>query len=503
MAGKYIHEKDHLHITGCSCIPTNLTDIIENTGLELSRRDFVKGITAVGGLLAVSAIPSPAIAESKEVKKVRKEWQSYVDLIKKEVVPALGCTEPIAVALACAIAKKHLGSDPDTIEVLVSANVMKNGMGVAVPGTGKVGLPIAAAAGALGGDPERKLEVLETLTPATVERAKEMLGKNQVVIAVKNVPNVLYIEVNLTADDDKTTVIIADDHTNVVEISKNDKIVFAAEKSNTNVPVEDDLHKLARQITVEKVWDFALHAPLEMIEFINEAAVLNERISKEGLKGDYGLKIGKVINKNIDRGILQKGLLTEIMKRSSAASDARMGGCALPVMTNSGSGNQGIAATIPVLVTAERVGATDEQLTRALILSHLVAIHIHSYLPRLSALCGVTVASMGSASAIVFLMGGTRKQAEFAIINMIGDVAGIICDGAKPSCSLKVSTSVSAAVRAALMGLDNIRVTENEGIIDRDVEQVIKNLGILSREGMKETDHIILDIMTHKKHSTI
>lgn len=431
---------------------------------------------------------------------VRKQWQSYVDLIKKEVVPALGCTEPIAVALACAIAKKHLGSDPDTIEVLVSANIMKNGVGVGVPGTGMVGLPVAAAAGALGGNPDGKLEVLETLTPATVERAKGMLEKNQVVISVKNVPNVLYVEATLKAADNKVTVTIADEHTHIVEISKNDKIIFAAEKSDNDIPVEDPLHKLAQQITVAKVWDFALHAPLEMIEFIYEAAELNERISEEGLKGEYGLRVGKVIDENIDRGILQNDLLTEIMKRSSAASDARMDGCALPVMTNSGSGNQGIAATMPVLVTAERVGANSEHLTRALILSHLTAIHIKSNLARLSALCAVTVAAMGSACGIVFLMGGTRKQAEFAIENMIGDVAGIICDGAKAGCSLKVSSSVSAAVKAALMGLDNIRITENEGIIDRDVEQVIKNLGILSSEGMKETDHTILDIMTHKKH---
>jgi len=429
-----------------------------------------------------------------------KDWKRYVELIKKEVVPALGCTEPIAVALASAVGRTNLGKAPESIEVFVSANLMKNGMGVGVPGTGMVGLPIAAAAGAFGGDPDAALEVLKTLDDESLAKAKKLLEDDGVVVMVKNVPNILYVEVTLRAGDDHVTVIIADEHTNIIEIRKNDEVLFAKEQEKEGGSGENPLHLLAQTMTVEEIWDFALHAPLDMIDFIHEAAELNEKISEEGLDGDYGLMVGKTMEKNIKRGILQADLLTEIMKRSSSASDARMDGCELPVMTNSGSGNQGIAATMPVVVTAERVGANRELLIRGLILSHLMAIHIKSHLARLSALCAVTVAAMGGGCGIVFLMGGTRKQAEYAIENMIGDVAGIICDGAKTSCSLKVSSSVSSAVKAALMALDNIRVTENEGIIDRDVEQVICNLGLLGNEGMKNADKTILDIMTHKKH---
>ncbi len=430
----------------------------------------------------------------------KKDWEKYVALIKHEVVPALGCTEPVAVALACAVAKKHLGRNPDEIEVWVSGNLMKNGMGVGVPGTGMVGLPVAAAAGAIGGDPEAKLEVLKSLTPKSVSAAKTMIDAGKVTVKVKNVPNILYVEVTLKAGSDSVTVIIKDDHTNIVSITKNGETIFQGGTSGSGGDKEwEELHKVAENMDTHDVWEFAIDAPLDMIDFIYEAVELNEKISEEGLKGDYGLKVGKTMAKNIERGILQKDLLTEVMERSSSASDARMDGCELPVMANSGSGNQGITATIPVVVVAERAGANREHLIRALILSHLMAIHIKSHLERLSALCAATVAAMGASCGMVFLMGGTLKQAQYAIENMIGDVAGIICDGAKTSCSLKVSSSVAAAVKAALMGLDNIRVTENEGIVDRDVEQVIKNLGTVT-EGMRQTDKTILDIMTHKHH---
>ena len=430
----------------------------------------------------------------------KEKWSEYVELIKTEVVPALGCTEPVALALAAATAMKYIeGGKIDRIDAQVSGNLMKNGMGVGVPGTGMKGLPVAAAAGALGGDPEAKLEVLKSLTPEIAEKAKKLLDDEKVKVSVKQVPNILYVECQIFSGKDYVTVIIEDEHTNITKIIKNGEIILEKEvKTEDPSSRSKQLHLLAKNTTVAEVWDFAMNAPLEMIDFIRDAATLNERISKEGLKGDYGLKVGKNMAKNIKKGVLREDLMTMVMRNSSAASDARMDGCELPVMANSGSGNQGIAATIPVVTTANFIDATDEQLIRGLILSHLMAIHIKAHLKRLSALCSVTVASMGGSCGMVYLMGGTLKQVEFAIINMIGDVAGMICDGAKGSCSLKVSSSVNAAVQAALLALDNVRITEEQGIVEADIEQVINNLGILVGEGMKDTDDIILNIMTSK-----
>ncbi|QSH40473.1 L-serine ammonia-lyase, iron-sulfur-dependent, subunit alpha [Lentisphaerota bacterium ZTH] len=432
---------------------------------------------------------------------MENKWPEYIELIKTEVVPALGCTEPVSLALAAATAAKEIGADRiiDQIDAKVSGNLMKNGMGVGVPGTGMKGLPVAAAAGALGGNPDALLEVLKSLTPETVQAAKKMLDEERVSVTVKDVPHVLYVECTLFSGEDHVTVIIEDEHTNITKIEKNGEVIFSAETGNPeHAGHAEYLHHLAKCTRVEEIWNFAMSAPLEMIEFIEMAAELNEKITDAGLKNDYGLKIGRTMQSNIDKGVLHEDLMTAVMRNSSAASDARMDGCELPVMANSGSGNQGIAATVPVVTTAQLVKADRETLLRALILSHFTAIHIKAHLDRLSALCAVIVAAMGSSVGIVYLLGGSLQQAEYAIENMIGDVAGIICDGAKASCSLKVSSSVSAAVKAALLAIENIRVTQEQGIVENDVEKVINNLGKLACEGMKNTDSTILKIMTSK-----
>ncbi|MCP3966453.1 MAG: serine dehydratase subunit alpha family protein [Lentisphaerae bacterium] len=432
---------------------------------------------------------------------MNKKWPEYIELIKTEVVPALGCTEPVSLALAAATAVKELGKEKviDQIDAKVSGNLMKNGMGVGVPGTGMKGLPVAAAAGALGGDPDALLEVLNSLTPETVAAAKIMLDEDRVSVSVKDVPHVLYVECTVFSGEEEVTVIIEDEHTNITSIEKNGHEVFSASTGNPEYAEHAEyLHNMAKCTRVEEIWDFSMNAPLEMIEFIEMAAELNEKISQAGLNKDYGLKIGKTMQSNIDKGVLHEDLMTAVMRNSSAASDARMDGCELPVMANSGSGNQGIAATVPVVTTAKLVNADRETKLRALILSHFTAIHIKAHLDRLSALCAVIVAAMGSSVGIVYLLGGTREQAEYAIENMIGDVSGIICDGAKASCSLKVSSSVNAAVKAALLAIDNIRVTQEQGIVENDVEKVINNLGKLACEGMKNTDSTILQIMTSK-----
>ncbi|AJQ29108.1 serine dehydratase subunit alpha family protein [Pelosinus fermentans] len=424
-------------------------------------------------------------------------WLEFIKAVKKEVVPALGCTEPISLALAAAIAAQRLAKPVERIEAKVSANLMKNGMGVAVPGTGTTGLLIAAAVGALGGDPEGKLEVLKKLTPEQIVTGKRMIAEDRVQLSIAHVPNILYSEARVIHGEDWVRVCIADAHTNVVLIEENGKIVFQNEPQNT-IAVDMDKYSLIG-VRASDVYNFAVEAPLEMISFIREAATLNESLSKVGMDGQYGLHIGATMNRQIYQGLLSDSLFTQILMRTAAASDARMGGATLPAMTNSGSGNQGIAATMPIIVVAQHIKADEETLIRALMLSHMMAIYIHDKLPKLSALCAVTTASMGAAAGMSWLLKGDFETVSMAISNMIGDVAGIICDGASNSCAMKVSTSATAAYKAVLMALEGIRVTEYEGIVANDVDQSIANLGELACQGMSQTDEQILQIMLKKK----
>lgn len=424
-------------------------------------------------------------------------WLKFIRMVKKEVVPALGCTEPISLALAAAIAAHRLNKPVERIEAKVSANLMKNGMGVTVPGTGMTGLLIAAAVGALGGDPEGKLEVLKKLTVEQIAAGKRMIGENRVKIAVADVPNLLYSEAQVFHGTDWVRVCIADTHTQVVLIEENGQVIFQAKPQN-QVPADEEDYSL-EGVRACDVFDFAMQAPLEMIAFICEAGSLNASLSAEGMSGQYGLHIGATMNRNIGKGLLSDNLLTRILMFTTAASDARMGGATLSAMTNSGSGNQGIAATMPVVVVAEHIGADDETLTRALMLSHMMAIYIHGKLPKLSALCAVTTASMGAAAGMTWLLKGDFKSVSMAISNMIGDIAGMICDGASNSCAMKVSTSATAAYKAVLMALEGTGVTGSEGIVDEDVDQSIANLGQLASQGMIQTDKQILEIMLNKR----
>lgn len=423
-------------------------------------------------------------------------WNNFTRIVKKEVAPALGCTEPVSVALAAAIATEKLAGKPVSISVQVSPNLMKNGMGVGVPGTGMVGLPIAAAVGAIAGNATAELEVLKDITPADVAEAKAMLDAETVAVSVADVSNIIYAKVTVNAGEQFASVTIADSHTKVVAIEENGITTYIAGGSNNTAPKEEQ--NPFASVLAEDIYDFALNAPLENIAFIEEAYKLNDALSVEGLNGDYGLQIGATFQRNIKRGLLSEGLLTNILSRTSAASDARMDGAMKPAMSNSGSGNQGIAATMPVVVVAEHVKADRESLIRALMLSHLMAIYIKSYQNKLSALCGATTASMGAVAGMTWLLGGDFEKVSHAICSMIGDISGIICDGAKTSCSMKVSSSASAAMKAALIALDGIRVTGNEGIVAHDVDASIRNLSELANGSMTQTDVQILDIMVNK-----
>ena len=423
----------------------------------------------------------------------RPEWGVFIAIMQKEIVPALGCTEPIAIALAAARAARELGCAPERVEVALSGNLLKNGMGVGVPGTGETGLDIAAAAGAIGGDDSLGLEVLRDLTPEQAEEAKRMVAEKQVCITLADTADLLHAEVVVHAGKHNARAVLKHEHTNIVLVEKDGEVIFAT---------DDDAAEQGRRaswpLSMEKVHEFASQAPFELISFILDAAKMNAAVAEEGLRHKYGLQVGKVIEDNIGKHLLSDDFSTYAMKLTAAASDARMDGVSMPVMSNSGSGNQGITCTMPVVAFARKLGSTEEQLARALIMSHLGSIHIKHHLGRLSALCGATVAATGASCGIVMLLGGALPQISNAVKNMVGNVAGMICDGAKTSCALKVASSVSAAIQAAFMGMGEIAVSGKDGIVAADLEKSIQNLGRLASEGMAETDRVILDIMVNK-----
>lgn len=428
-------------------------------------------------------------------------WQYFISAVKQEVKPALGCTEPISLALAAAKAAAYVNGEVIRVVAYVSPNLMKNGMGVTVPGTGMVGLPIAAALGAVGGDAEAGLEVLKSATPSAIEQSKNMLEQGSVTVDIKHpCDDVIYSEATVFTEQGSATVMIAGSHTHVVKVISNGKVIFdVTQKAPQDEFTTDCAADVALPpVTTKAVYQFATQAPLEDIRFILEAADLNDALSQEGLRNVYGLHIGKTLQTQRDRGLLSKDLLSEIMIRTSAASDARMGGAVLPAMSNSGSGNQGIAATMPVVVTAEYLQSNEEQLARALMLSHLMAIYIHNQLPALSALCAATTAAMGAAAGIAWLLEPRYEVVAMAISSMIGDVSGMICDGASNSCAMKVSTSASAAYKAVLMALDNSCVRGSDGIVSDDVDQSIANLCALAAGSMRHTDMQIIEIMAAK-----
>ena len=422
------------------------------------------------------------------------ERKRIIDLIHQEVVPAIGCTEPIAVALCVAKATETLGTKPEKINVLLSANILKNAMGVGIPGTGMIGLPIAIALGALIGKSEYQLEVLKDSTPDVVEEGKRFIEEKRIHILLKeNIEEKLYIEVCCEAGDDKATAVIAGGHTTFIYIERNGEVLFQKQHTASCEKEEECL-----ELTLRKVYDFALKTPLDEISFILETARLNKAAAERSFEGNYGHGLGKMLRGTYEHKVMGDSVFSHILSYTSGACDARMAGAMIPVMSNSGSGNQGISATLPVLVFAEENDKSEEELIRALMLSHLTVIYIKQSLGRLSALCGCVVAATGSSCGITWLMGGTYDQVAYAVQNMIANLTGMICDGAKPSCALKVTTGVSTAVLSAIMAMENRCVTSVEGIIDEDVDQSIRNLTKIGSKGMNETDKLVLEIMTGK-----
>jgi L-cysteine desulfidase len=430
-----------------------------------------------------------------------------IELIKKEVKPALGCTEPIAVALAVAKAIETLEEngfiqnrmgDDFVINIEVSSNILKNAMGVGIPGTGMVGLHIAAALGAVCGKSCYGLEVLRELNDASISRAKEIVKQKTIEVGLAQTEKLLFIKASVStfnSEKHQATVIIENDHDKISQISIDGRSLYTAEDSTE---VKESKSALDYKLTVEEIYNFITEIPFEDIAFILESRTLNLALAEEGLSGKYGLKVGWAIQKEANKEVFGSDFMSHAMCITAAASDARMAGCTLPAMSNSGSGNQGITVTMPIIAYSQRYSISEELLARALTLGHLIAIHIKGYLGKLSALCGCVIASTGASCGLVYLRGGSYTQVCYCIKNMIGNITGMVCDGAKEGCAMKVASGVASAIQSAVLAREGICISSDDGIIEEDIEKTIRNLGSIGSKGMKDTDSMILEIMVCK-----
>ena len=400
------------------------------------------------------------------------ERAQIIALIHREVIPAIGCTEPIAVALCTARATELLGTRPERIEVLLSANILKNAMGVGIPGTGMIGLPIAVALGALVGRSDYELEVLRDVTPEAVAEGRRFIDEKRIAIALKEgIEEKLYAEVAVSAASHRARAVLAGGHTRFVRLERDGEVLLDECRTTADTGENAD----DAPLTLARVWEFAMETPLDELRFILETKRLNKAAAELAFEGEYGHAIGRTMRCARERQLMGDCIFSRILSYTSAACDARMAGAMIPVMSNSGSGNQGIAATLPVAIYAEETGAPEEQTIRALVLSHLTVIYIKQSLGRLSALCGCVVAATGSSCGITYLMGGGYDRIVAAVKNMIANLTGMICDGAKPSCAMKLTSGVSTAVLSAMMAMDGHCVSP------------------------VEADRMVLDIMTHKQ----
>jgi L-cysteine desulfidase len=411
------------------------------------------------------------------------------NLLQENIVLATGCTEPVAVALCVAKAKELLEEPPVKVELFLSKNIIKNAMGVGIPGTGMIGLPIAISLGVVCGESKKGLDILSDVTHH-VENAKQWLENHNIDIKQTQAPEKLYIECRIYGENNTATAIIAYNHLNFIHLQKNNDILYHLKQENDAIDEQEDIEV---HISAKDVYQYALEAPLDEIVWVMDTAIVNNKASEIGMQGDYGLQLGKILYNDEETSLRKR-----VIAKACAASDARMEGAPAPVYSNSGSGNQGITCTIPVYEFGKELGSSHEEITRALILSNLMNIYLKQHIGKLSGLCGIVNASIGVACGFVYLQGGNFTHISYVIKNMINTITGMVCDGAKPSCALKISTGLNAAFDCSTIAIRGIVVNETDGLSEESLERSIHSLGRIGRYGMDATDELTLEIMTNK-----
>ena len=420
----------------------------------------------------------------------RQKYQDYINVLKEELIPAMGCTEPIAIAYAGAIAREHLGCFPERVEIEVSGNIIKNVKSVIVPNTGGLrGIEVAAAAGIVAGDAAKELKVISEVSTEAVAVIHKFLESTPITVNFSDSKKIFDIMITVYGNGHSAYVRICEFHTNIVEIREDDKYVL-----QKDIAVEDSLGFTDRGfMNVQEIIEFADTARIEDVKYILDLQIeCNVNISEEGLAGDYGANIGKVLLKTYGTDDVK----IRAKAKAAAGSDARMNGCEMPVVINSGSGNQGITASIPVIEYAKELGVSDEKRYRALLVSNLITIHLKSGIGRLSAYCGAVSAGCASGAGIAYLYGGGVDEVSHTIVNSLAITSGIICDGAKASCAAKIATAIDAGILGYNMYKEGQQFYGGDGIVSKGVENTIKNVGQLAKEGMATTDQEILKIMT-------
>lgn len=420
----------------------------------------------------------------------------FLNILKKEMVPAQGCTEPIAIAYATSIASELLDGEIVGINLSLSGNIIKNALGVGIPGTGQVGIEIAAALGALIKKSDKKLEILSDLNKDTLHEANKLIAEGKVKIKKADTSEKLYIKSTVIKKEGQSEVIIIHEHTNVVSVKVNDKTVYQKAISKTS-NIRDEYTGLS----VENIYEFATTCPFDDIAFVLDGAKMNKKVSNEGMKNNYGLQVGqKIAGKLHENSVLMSEEIIRILSKTCAASDARMDGCDMPIMTTAGSGNQGIACSMPIIEMAEMINASDEKLARALVMSNLMVVHIKEYIGRLSPLCGAGIAgASGACCGLTYLQGGKLSQIDCALQNMIATMSGLLCDGAKETCALKIAAGTNAALFNSTLALNNIAPTTKDGIVFKNAEETIEHIQDLVKSGLRDADNTILDLMLSKQ----
>ena len=421
-----------------------------------------------------------------------------LSVLRAQVKPAFGCTEPVACALAVARAREALGNieSVDSIQVVCSPGVYKNGLGVGIPGTGERGIPIAAALGALIGRSEQGLEVLSAVTPAAVHQAKELVEQGRVDVTFDPALSGVFVQATVTRGQDSARVIISGSHTNIIYVEKNGQPIYGEPVQETAATAVASAPESISNLSLSDLVDFIEAIPAAEIEFLLDGARMNRQAAQEGLTKSAGHGVGQMLKAMLDEGILGADMATKARIYTAAASDARMGGLPIAIMSSAGSGNHGIEAIVPVTVVWEELKLPEEKLARALALSHLVTVYIKEHTGKISPICGCSVAAgAGSAAACTWLLGGDAAAVGRAIQNIIASLAGVFCDGGKNGCALKLAATAAEAVFAAKLAIRGLSADQLDGIIGKTAEQTIANLGYVSTHGLGQTDAAILTVM--------